>query len=475
MPLSLARPVVLSWVCVFTLLSLTVSLTGCGVVVRGVYEGITALSNSALFHSGRHGQLTAQEQIWAKVAWRYFTNNYNPQTGLVNSVDRYTTTTMWHVADVLAALIAAQELELIDRREFDVRLSRLLHFLNTMPLSFGRLPNKVYNASTGAMVNYGNQPEEIGWSAIDLGRLLIWLRITAERYPEFSEYIDKAVLRWNFCDVLDRCGTLYGGVKIRDNLQLYQEGRLGYEEYAAMGYQSWGFDTAKASSLAPYQAVKIYDIEILHDGRDPRQTGTPAPVLSLPYILHGLEFHWEPIADTPSVDRSPTSPKIADLADRIYRVQEARYVREKIFTARTDHQISRPPFFVYDSIFAAGYAWNTIADSGAHHPEFAMVATRAVFGLWVLWRTAYTDQLLAVVHTLFDPERGWYEGRYEQTGGYDETITCTTNALILEALLYKVRGQLFRAAHQKHYLQIRLEDMFRWPGRCFPPEREQCE
>src|SRR5712692_8305553 len=198
MPLSLARPALLSCVCVATLLGLTVSLTGCGVVVREVYEGITALSNSALFHQGRHGQLTAQEKIWAKVAWRYLTNNYNPETGLVNSVDYYATTTMWHVADALAALIAAREFELVDRREFDARLSELLHFLHTMALSFGRLPNKVYNASTGVMVNYDNQPEEIGWSAIDLGRLLIWLRITADRYPEFSEYIDKAVLRWNF-------------------------------------------------------------------------------------------------------------------------------------------------------------------------------------------------------------------------------------------------------------------------------------
>ena len=125
--------------------------------------------------------------------------------GLTNSVDRYATTTMWHVADALAALVAAHELQLVDRHEFDTRVSKLLHFLNTMPLFGGRLPNTVYNASTGAMVNYGNQPEEVGWSAIDLGRLLIWLRLIAEQYPEFSEYIDKAVLRWNFCEVLDRC------------------------------------------------------------------------------------------------------------------------------------------------------------------------------------------------------------------------------------------------------------------------------
>src|SRR5262249_24033129 len=114
-------------------------------------------------------------------------------------------------------------------------------------------------------------------------------------------------------------------------------------------------------------------------------------------------------------------------------------------------------------------------DNGAFRPEFAMVATRAAFGLWVLWRTAYTDKLLTVVNTLYDQERGWYEGRYEHTGSYDETSTCTTNAVILEALLYKVHGQLFRSGHTKSYFQTQLEDIFHSPGQCLPPEREQCE
>ena len=197
---------------------LIVALTGCGVVVRGVYNGLSALSNTTPLHQGRHGQLTEQEQRWAKVAWQYFVHNFQPQTGLVNAADRYETATMWHVADTLAALVAARELALVEAQEFNRRLSQLLHFLNTMPLFFGRLPNKVYNTSTGAMVNYANQPEEIGWSAVDIGRLLIWLEITAERYPELSEYIDKAVFRWNFCEVLDRCGTLYGGARVQDTV-----------------------------------------------------------------------------------------------------------------------------------------------------------------------------------------------------------------------------------------------------------------
>lgn len=451
-------------------------LSHCGVVVRSVHRGVTAFSDSSLFHQGRHGELNEREKEWAKIAWRYFENNYNPQTGLVNSVDGYAFTTMWHVGDYIAALVAAHALQIIKTREFDERFSKLLNFLNSMSLFADKLPNKGYSALHGGMVNYNNQPEETGWSAIDLGRLLIWLKIARERYPQFAEYIDKAVLRWHFCDVVERCGTLYGGSKVEGKIALHQEGRLGYEEYAAMGYQAWSFDTREASKLEPYDTVNIHGVDIVYDSRDPRLTGVQAPVVSLPYILHGLEFNWDKIDDHASSDKVHTDHQMADLAARIYRVQEARHAKEKIVTARTDHLLSKPPFLVYDTIFAGGYAWNTVSPSGDPFPHEALVSVRAVFGLWVLWKTAYTEQLLGLVEAaLFNPDRGWYEGRLESTGGYEETISCTTNAVVLEALLYKTIGKIYQVTSETSHYQILLKDEFSRPGQCFPPEREQCK
>jgi len=460
--------------CALVLLCLY-SLTGCGVVYRGVKHTAVSFKNSGLFWQGRHGQLTEKEKVWAKVAWSYFENNVNPKTGLVNSVDRYPTTTMWNVADYLAALVAAREFDLIDQLEFDHRLSRVLKFLNTMDLFFGRLPNKVYNTKTGKMVNYGNQNEEIGWSAIDLGRLLLWLKIVSVWHPIYSEYIDKIVLRWSFCDLLDRCGLLYGGIKIQGKIDLYQEGRMGYEEYAALGYQVWGFDTKQSSSLSPYELASIYGVQIAYDGRDPRETGTFAPVVTLPYVLTGIETNWDKSNDKSTLDSVHSDNELSTLAEKIYRVQALRYEKEKIFTARTDHQLGKPPFFVYDSIFAAGYPWNTISDSGDVYTDLSLVSTRAAFGMWALWKTEYTDQLIDVLEALYDEDRGWYEGRYELTGGYDNTITASTNAVVLEALLHKLRGKLFSPPEQPSYGEILLQDEFKRPGRCFPPERKQCE
>lgn len=448
--------------------------SGCGVIYRGAQHSATNFKNSTLFWQGRHGELTDKEKIWAAVAWTYFENNVNPETGLVNSVDRYPTTTMWHVADYLAALVAAKEFELIDSLEFDHRLSQVLKFLNTMDLFFGRLPNKVYNTKTGKMVNYANQNEEIGWSAVDLGRLLLWLKIVSVWHPIYSEYVDKIVLRWSFCDLLDRCGLLYGGTKIQGKIDLYQEGRLGYEEYAALGYRVWGFDTRQSSSIEPYQLASIFGVDIAHDGRDPRETGTFSPVVTLPYVLTGIEINWDNINDTFGLDSSHSDSELSNLADKIYQVQALRYEKEKIFTARTDHQLGKAPFFVYDSIFAAGYAWNTISDGGDVYNNLSLVSTRAAFGLWALWKTEYTTRLIEVLEALYDKDRGWYEGRYELTGGYDNTITASTNTVILEALLHKSRGKLYSPPDESSYGEILLQDEFKRPGRCFPPERKQC-
>jgi hypothetical protein len=452
-------------------LALACILTGCGVIVRGVHHGVTSFRDSELFHQGRHGPLSEEEKEWAKAAWKYFENNQSPSTGLVGSVDMYPAASLWNIGDHLAAMIAAREMGLLTKRDFDIRLSQQVQFLNTMPLFMNALPNRLYNTASGRMVNYANQPEEIGWSAVDLGRLLLWLRIAAQRYPEYREYIEKAVLRFSFCEVVDACGGLHGGSRVHDRLQLFTEGQLGYEQYAALGFQAWGFNTLRASRIEPFARISIQGVEILYDARDPRETGGFAPVLTSPYVLDGLELNWDRVLDRTSPDTEHSDYVMADLARRVYAVQEARWRQAHVLTARTDHPLSQNPFFVYDSIFVAGYPWNTISDHGDVFLDKALVSTRAVFGLWALWRTGYTDELMSSTHHLYDPQRGWFEGRYERTGGYERTISCTTNAIVLESLLYKLQGKLFGRDTDGSYLKAYLADPFRHLGHCFPSER----
>lgn len=445
---------------------LALSVSACGVVYNGVQDGITTVNESQIFRQGRYGGLSEQELEWARIAWKYVENNTNLTTGLVNALDNYPTTNMSNLADYLVALMAAREFEFITSKEHDERLTLVLGFLNEMPLGLTGVPNKVYSTNTSQMVNYANQPAELGWSSIDIGRLLIVLAMTKQRYPEFSEYVDKAVLRWNFCELVTQDGELYGGTVHEGQVHRYKEGRLGIEEYTSYGYLDWHVVPQKAMMLEPYEVVTINGIDLLFDGRDPRHYDVLRPVYSTPYLLMGMEFNWDNIDDTRSSDAEHTNHTLSAMADSVYRLQQSRWEQDRIYTARGEHVVSGPPYFVYDSIYALGTPWISVAEDGSDHDEKALVSTRVAFQMWVLWKTDYTDKLLTLVQELYDPERGWYEGRYELTSSYEKSISLQTNAGVLQALLYKANGKLYQPKGSREYRDVQFDSRFYHPGKC---------
>lgn len=434
-------------------------LPGCGVALRRSGAG-------AADGTGLAPVLPPREHQWARTAWRYVENNSDYDTGLVNGLDRSPVFTAWNAADALAAIVAAFELRLIDEREFDRRLSQQLGFLATMDLSAGQLPNKAYHAVTRKMVGFDGQPADIGWSAVDTGRLLLWLKIVGLRHPRFQEYADQVVLRWRFCDVIDDCGVLHGTGRSGGQVFRYQEGRLGYEQLAGAGFAAWGFPARGATSLPKVETANILGVPVRHDARDPRTTGAPAPVLTMPYVLAGLEYGWQAPDGTVA---------LRELAQQVQRVQEERWRRERQLTARTDYQLREAPWVVLDSVFASGYAWNTIDGEGKEHEKLALVATRAAFGLWSLWPGEYAQALVDSVRLLYDPDRGWFEGRFEQGGAANTTISLTTNAAILETLLFRARGVLYAGGAKPGLFDVRTSDPFGRMGRCWPGERGACK
>ncbi|MEF1228061.1 DUF3131 domain-containing protein [Vibrio fortis] len=450
----------------WSLLLLSVSISGCGVVYQGVTNSVDSFSQSQVFRQGRHASLTEEELMWAQTAWKYIDNNTQVTTGLVNSIDNFPTTNMAGLADYLISLIAAREFEFISNKEYDERLTLVLSFLNEMDLSYGHAPNKVYSTQSGDMVNYGNQPQDIGWSSLDVGRLLIALAIVKRHSPEFSEYVDKAVLRWNFCELISLDGELYGSMIQDGQLIRYKEGRLGLEEYTSYGYLDWQIVPEKAMNIEPYDVATIYDIDLIFDGRDPRVFNVLRPIYSTPYLWMGLEFNWDKVGDTTSSDSKHTNNTLAAMADAIYQVQEARWDNERIYTARGEHVVTGEPYFVYDAIYGLGTPWITLAEDGSSHDEKALVSTRVAFQMWALWKTDYTDRLMTLVKELYDPQRGWYEGRYELTSAYEKSISLKTNAGVLEALLYKQSGKLYKANKSKEYRDVKFNSRFDHPGKC---------
>lgn len=393
----------------------------------------------------RSGPLTARELQMAKLCWLYFDNNYQPETGLVNAVNEYPSTTMWDTASYLAALVAARELELIDKTKFDLRMMTLLRTFTTMELFRGEMPNKAYHAKTAIKVDYGNNPGDIGFSALDIGRLLIWFKIIKERYPEHANAIDRVVLRWDFRHVVDKSGTLFGASVDKDKKTEYlQEGRLGYEEYAAKGFQLWGFNTTRASMPQPFNMIHIYGVRVPYDMRDPREFSQHNYVVSESYVLDGVELNWDHPYDRSTNDSEHSQRWVENFAHRVYQAQENRFREAGILTARSEHQLDKPPYFVYDTVYTTGYAWNTITDTGKFSPDTAAISLKAALGMWVLWKSPYTDLLFDAIVDTYEPKKGYYEGIYENGSGPIKTQTANNNGIMLEALAYKVQGKLLK-------------------------------
>ncbi len=400
-------------------------------------------------HVGRNGELTPREFEMAKTAWSYFERSYQAETGLVNAVGSFPSTTLWDTASYISAMVAAYELCVIDKRTFDDRASRLINTLRNLPLYRGEAPNKVYNAATGEMVDYANQPGEIGMSANDIGRLLVWLRILKERHPHHANGVDNIPMRWNFCNLVNEDGRMFGSFTQNDGETRYvQEGRLGYEEYAAKGFALWGFDVDRAMSPEPLNYVEIYGVRVPYDGRDPRIFKNQNYVLTEGYILEGLELGWDLPSDGSNDGMIASDGWRAEFANRIYLVQQRRFEQTGVITARSEHQVDGSPYFVYDSIFADGYPWNTLDPTGEYQPDRAAVSAKAAVGMWALWDTDYTDLLFETVADLSEPGRGFYEGLYENGNGFIPLQTANNNGIILAALLYKVQGPILQRENQ---------------------------
>lgn len=391
----------------------------------------------------RHGALTEREMEIARKAWAYFATFTQESTGLANSVGRFPSTTLWDTASYISGAVAAHELGIITKTEFDARMYKLLGTFRGLKLFRGELPNKVYHTGTGEMVDYANKPGEIGFSALDIGRFLVWMRILKHRYPYLSNSIDGVLLRWNFSNVIDEDGTLRGARVDKNGKTIYpQEGRLGYEEYAAKGFMLWGFEAKAARSADPLGVIPICGVDIPFDARDPRVFHTQNYVVTEGYVLDGLELNWDLPGDTTSDDATHTDGWRAHFADRIYKAQECRYETTGYLTARSEHNVRGGPFFVYDTIYASGFPWNTVTPRGDYAPDYAAVATKAAFAMWALWDTDYTDLLFEAVADLVNPDGGYHEGLLENGGGPIDVVTANNNGILLAALLYKAQGKI---------------------------------
>lgn len=401
-------------------------LTG-GIVLSalGVHQFLHWQETTVLPHPvTRKIPFSWQENVLAANAWRYFTAN-RQASGLVSSADQFPATTMWDVGSQLAGMTAARELGLLPVDEFDRWMHQTLTALVKLPLYRQELPNKAYNAATLIPVNYGklDQPQEIGFSALDLGRLVRWLDIVAARYPQHATAARAVTARWKLSR-LTQAGQLMG-TQVKDGQESWnQEGRLGYEQYSAYGLAKLRLPVQAAlDTKAEMTTAKIYGIEVPVD----RRTTYHNYVTSDPYILDGLESGFKALP--------------LDYAGRVLQAQQQRYFATHQLTAWTEDNIDQAPWFVYNTVYVNGEAWKTIDPAGRDASAVRGSSTKAAIGWHLLFRTPYTAKLYNGMRWLADPAKGVFAGFYEVTQQPNRALTLNTNGIVLEALLYSKIGK----------------------------------
>ncbi len=361
----------------------------------------------------------------ARSAWAYVARHYEPATGLVDATSGYAYATVWDVASGIAALYAGHALKFLDDDEYGVRMRRVLATLRTIDLVDHAAFNRVYSTRTAAMAGPDRRPSArgYGWSTTDIGRILVWLKIVAATEPEYAADAAAIVKRLDFTRLVED-GYMWGqDVDAAGAAHRYQEGQIGYEQYAASGFAAWGANVDRALRLEENGlAVTIMGRTLYADARG-RDRLTSDPV-----VLMGLEIGWDPAMER--------------LARDLIGVQEARYRKTGRVTMVGEDAISRPPhFFYYYSVYTHRKAFGVdVQARGAFVDEPRWVSAKNAFAWHALLPRHYTRLAMQTVRPA-QTDAGWGSGIFEGTGTSTGMLNINTAAVILTAALVQLRGQ----------------------------------
>ncbi|EAS43685.1 DUF3131 domain-containing protein [Photobacterium profundum] len=362
--------------------------------------------------------ISRQEWLLAKKASYYFERNENKKTGLTDSVQGYHHTTMWDIASDIGATLALEALELITTVQADAKLNRILTTLSTIPLYNDQLPNREYSTETGLPSGKNNNRNGNGWSALDIGRLLIWLEITIQQKPHFHKQVNIITERWLLTRAVHK-KTLYG-TRYQKNDELYrQEGRLGYLQYAAQGYQLAGLDVASSFNRDHTKIININDIPLYIDTRN-------VPFFTTdPYVLQAIELGenaawWNQL-------------------EPIYQLHKQQYNQSKKLWMFSEDAISKSPWFSYNNIYFYGKSWLSTSPGGKPIENPQVFSNKIAFGLSVIFEDAFSDVLRQAVIQNSRSSRVIPTGIYKNNAP-NASYNINTNSLILVSLWYKSRG-----------------------------------
>jgi hypothetical protein len=356
----------------------------------------------------------------AALAWRYFRNLTNSQTGLIPSTaflvggqtTLYNYATMWDIGSQIFGMIAAVELDLMPRTELDSWAERLITSLPTVMLHGLRLPSSIFHAGD-------TEAPDPSFTTCDVGRLLNSFHHLRAFSPALTDIIESKVAGWDLQE------TIHDG-RMQDLTANRTIDRYisHCTSYAARGYAAFGI-----TADSPYAQPDGRDdadalIELLYSASAIGSIGAE------PLLLEGLELGF--------------SQTTQYLADMLFAAQVEDNRQTGTMRCVSECPLDQAPWFTYQGYSINNFTepWNVQVRSDDERyaslqflKSIEVVSVKAAF-LWAATHPhSYSNDLVDYVRTRARIEGfGFSSGVYLETGlPMVDYSDLNTNGIILEA------------------------------------------
>ena len=358
----------------------------------------------------------------ARRAWSYVTETTEAATGLCPSTRlfagrssvAYRVLTMWDMASLIFAHLAARDLHLIDAATFQARAARLIGALPVGRIAGHALPPaEIATNRPGAALS-------VDFNACDTGRLLSALAALG-RDPALTEDVAAAVARWDL-PALIREGTLNS----------VTAGRIAppppshCTPYVARALAAWGLAADPGLPWDSAEAGAARDMRLIY------HAAGLGPLGAEPLLLEALEFR-----------ASPAGERLQRL---LWDAQARAHAETGQIVCPTEGPMDRAPWFSYQGLdltslerpWSVATVEESTAFSGAtFQNEARMVSSKAAY-LWLALRPGDALARAMVAHVRDRaslPVGGFAAGVYSRSGRPTEGYTdINTNGVILQAL-----------------------------------------
>jgi len=369
----------------------------------------------------------------ATIAWRYFENNYNEDTGFVNSSNNYKSMKVDSIGKTILATIAAKELNIIDKDIFTKRMDKLIETIKNLELYNNELPNSYYNSKTGEV-------KKKGWDLYSIAHMITGLYYLQKDYPQYKQDIFSIILKYDFSRAL------------KDGMKNYLSNEKGNEwskkikDPAKEYYINNALKLFNIDSYSHFVGEKNLDYKAIYSYE--------VPMGYYYKITNAESYLW-------SMIEHPYYLKYKHYSSNLYLALKERYELTNKLSTSTEEHLDKEPYWIQNTIYNEKRHWSDFSKSGENLPKLKVVSTKASFIYNALYGYIddYAVTLKEYTKDFYKDKYGWFGGYYSDSNKINKSLNLLTNSAVLESLYYKKIGNFYYNKRDKLMDKIAIHNI----------------